>query len=179
MRILTAKGLVESRPKAGTRVTPRRNWNLLDPEVLAWALSGAPDPAFLRNLFELRAIIEPAAAALAAERRSDDQAAAMVAALEVMRAKGLADPEGQAADREFHRLLLEATGNDTLISLAGSVGAAVHWTTQLKQRLTGIRRDPMPEHDAVCDAVASGDGAAARTAMLTLIELAQHDLPIT
>ena len=63
VQVLTAKGLVESRTKAGTRVLPRHRWNLLDPDVLAWAFAGEPDPQFVRDLFELRAIVEPAAAA--------------------------------------------------------------------------------------------------------------------
>lgn len=62
IQVLTAKGLVESRPKAGTRVLPRNRWNLLDPDVLAWAFVGEPDVEFVRDLFELRAIVEPAAA---------------------------------------------------------------------------------------------------------------------
>ena len=56
IRILAAKGLVESRPKTGTRVLPRNRWNLLDPDVLAWAFSGEPDIHFVRSLFELRSI---------------------------------------------------------------------------------------------------------------------------
>ena len=56
------EGLVESRPKIGTRVLPRSRWNLLDPDVLAWAFAAEPDIMFVRDLFELRAIVEPAAA---------------------------------------------------------------------------------------------------------------------
>ena len=57
IQVLTAKGLVESRPKAGTRVLSRERWNLLDPDVLGWAFTGEPDIGFIRNLFELRAIL--------------------------------------------------------------------------------------------------------------------------
>ena len=57
IQVLTAKGLVASRPKAGTRVLPRDRWNLLDPEVLGWAFAGEPDIEFVRSLFELRAIV--------------------------------------------------------------------------------------------------------------------------
>ena len=63
VQVLTAKGLVESRTKAGTKVLPRHRWNLLDPEVLAWAFAGEPDRKFVGDLFELRAVVEPAAAA--------------------------------------------------------------------------------------------------------------------
>ncbi|HWU80722.1 MAG TPA: GntR family transcriptional regulator, partial [Caulobacter sp.] len=69
IRILAAKGLVESRPKTGTRVSPRNRWSLLDPEVLAWFFESEPSEGFLQELYELRMIVEPAAAALAAERR--------------------------------------------------------------------------------------------------------------
>src|SRR5205085_8165752 len=71
VRILAAKGLVESRQKAGTLVTDRSRWNMLDPEVLDWTLSINPSPAFRDALFELRSIVEPAAASLAAQRRSE------------------------------------------------------------------------------------------------------------
>lgn len=64
IQVLTAKGLIESRPKAGTRVLPRNRWNLLDPEALAWAFTGKPDVQFVRKLYELRSIVEPAAEAM-------------------------------------------------------------------------------------------------------------------
>ena len=48
-RMLAAKGLVESRPKTGTRVSPRSRWNLLDPDVLAWMFEGEPSEAFVRE----------------------------------------------------------------------------------------------------------------------------------
>src|SRR6478735_5764190 len=81
VQVLTAKGLVESRPKAGTRVLPRSRWNILDPTVLAWAFAAEPDLAFVRDLFELRAVVEPAAARFAAERRDKDDIKAMKDAL--------------------------------------------------------------------------------------------------
>ena len=68
IKVLAAKGLVESRPKTGTRVRPRHAWNLLDPDVLAWQQDGAAPAAFLRKLTEVRLIVEPAAAELAAQR---------------------------------------------------------------------------------------------------------------
>src|SRR6187431_2061094 len=70
VRILAAKGLVDSRPRVGTRVSALEQWQLLDPDVLSWAFSGEPEPEVLHGLFELRTIVEPAAAALAATRRN-------------------------------------------------------------------------------------------------------------
>lgn len=175
VQVLTAKGLVESRPKAGTRVLPRNRWNLLDPDVLAWAFAGEPDVAFVRDLFELRAIVEPAAARLAAQRRTKDDLKAMKDALAAMRRHTLATEAGRAADRDFHNAILHATGNDALIVLAASIGAAVNWTTQFKQRSRALPRNPIPDHAKVYDAIASGDADAAADAMQVLVELALED----
>lgn len=175
VQVLTAKGLVESRTKAGTRVLPRNRWNLLDPDVLAWAFSGEPDPAFIRDLFELRAIVEPAAARLAAIRREKDDIRAMRDALANMRRHTLATEAGRAADRDFHGALLRATRNDALITLSASIGAAVNWTTQFKQRTRALPRDPVPDHARVSDAIAAGDPDAAEAAMRALVDLALED----
>lgn len=175
VQVLTAKGLVESRPKAGTRVLPRSRWNLLDPDVLAWAFAGEPDIAFVRGLFELRAIVEPAAAALAAERRERTDLKIMKDALAAMRRHTLATEAGRAADREFHDAVLTATRNDALIVLSASIGAAVNWTTQFKQRARALPRNPIPDHMLVYDAIAAGDPTGASEAMRTLVDLALED----
>jgi len=177
MRILTAKGLLESRPKAGTHVTPRRNWNLLDPEMLEWMFAGTPDEGFVHDLFELRGVIEPAAAELAAKRHDAADLARMDEGLAGMRRHGLATAEGQAADQDFHTALLDATRNEALISLASSVAAAVRWTTRFKQQRHKRPRDPLPEHIALRDAIASRKPARARKAMEELLRLALADMP--
>lgn len=175
VQVLTAKGLVESKPKAGTRVLPRNRWNLLDPDVLAWAFTGEPDIEFIRNLFELRAIVEPAAARLAAERRDRTDLKTMKAALTAMRQYSLATEAGRAADRDFHNAILQATRNDAIIVLSASIGAAVNWTTQFKQRARALPRNPIPDHVLVYDAIAAGDADAASEAMRVLVELALED----
>ncbi|MET0308186.1 MAG: FadR/GntR family transcriptional regulator [Sphingomonas sp.] len=175
VQVLTAKGLVESRPKAGTRVLPRSRWNILDPAVLAWAFSGEPDLDFVRDLFELRAIVEPNAARLAAERRDKTDIRDLKDALVRMRRHTLATEEGRAADRDFHDALLRATHNAALVALSASIGAAVNWTTQFKQRVRALPRDPVPDHARVCDAVVAGDAEAASAAMRALVDLALED----
>lgn len=175
IRILAAKGLVESRPKTGTRVLPRDRWNLLDPDVLAWAFAGEPDMAYVRSLFELRAIVEPAAAGLAALRRDRADLAIMKEALASMRRHTLATDAGRAADRDFHHAILRATRSDALIVLSASIGAAVNWTTQFKQRLRALPRNPIPDHARVYEAIAARDEAGARDAMRVLVDLALED----
>jgi DNA-binding FadR family transcriptional regulator len=175
IRILSAKGLVESRPRTGTRVSQRARWNLLDPDILAWAFEAEPSEAFIRDLFELRMIVEPAAAALAAERRSGLDIARMGHALEEMGRHGLAAEAGRAADQTFHVTILEAARNGPLIALSSSIAAAVTWTTIFKHRRQGLPRDPMPDHRALYEAIVAADADAARRTMTELVRLALAD----
>lgn len=175
LRMLAAKGLLESRPKAGTRVRERHDWNLLDPDLLAWMFEGAPPLGFVRSLFQLRMIVEPAAAELAASGRSSRQLSRMGHALEMMAQHGLATQEGQAADQQFHAAILEATSNELLVSLSGTISAAVRWTTFFKYRTSRHPRDPIPQHRALFEAIADSDPAAARAATEALIRQAQLD----
>ncbi len=176
VRILAAKGMVESRPKFGTRISEPRRWHLLDPDVISWIFSAdQPDERLLEALFEMRTIIEPAATALAATRRTEAHLQALRKALDLMAEKSLAGLAGQAADREFHSVLLEASGNAFLASFTSGVAAGVAWTTIYKQRKSPLARDPIPDHERVYEAVAKGDPVAAREAMTTLIRLALLD----
>lgn len=179
IRILAAKGLVESRPKAGTQITPRTRWNLLDPDILAWTFEGEPQRQFIVDLFELRAIIEPAAAGFAADRRSSADLVEMGNALAAMHEYGLADERGRAADQRFHRAILDAARNEPLAALASTVGAAVHWTTKFKQRRRALPRDPLPDHQRVYDAIEAADADGAREAMSDLLVLALEDMDMS
>lgn len=176
MRILVAKGLLESKPKAGTRVMPRARWNMLDPDVLSWMFSSEPDKDFVRDLFELRLLLEPAAAALAAERRSSDDLAKMHAAIGGMRRHGLATAEGRAADQQFHRALIEASGNEAVSCLASTIAAAVNWTTFFKHRRSKKPADRLPDHEKVLAAIESANPVRARKAMKDLIDAALTDM---
>jgi DNA-binding FadR family transcriptional regulator len=177
MQILGAKGLIKSRTRTGTRIMPISDWHLLDPDVLAWMFSGTPRPEVLHGLFELRTIVEPAAAALAAQRRSDGHLEAMRTALEAMRLHTLEVAEGRRADVAFHEALLAATENPFVISLTQGVGAAVDALTLFKQRLAKIERDPVPDHFRVFDAIVARDVDGARESMTRLIRLAVLDMP--
>ncbi|WNO52348.1 FadR/GntR family transcriptional regulator [Stakelama saccharophila] len=175
LRMLSAKGLVESRPKTGTRVSERTNWHLLDPDVLSWIFEFEPEDDLLASLFELRKIVEPEAAALAAQRRTDAHVERMRDALERMGKHTLASEEGRTADQDFHAALLGASGNPFLVTLTSGVGAAVAWTTIFKQRNMPLRRDPVPDHARVFDAVAARNAGAAHRAMSDLVDLAFLD----
>jgi DNA-binding FadR family transcriptional regulator len=177
MRILSAKGLVHSKPRVGTRVSELEQWHLLDPDVLAWVFSGDPPDDVLHGLFELRTIVEPAAAALAAARRQQKHLDIMRRALENMAAHTLHVDAGRSADREFHAALLAATHNPFVVSLTNGVTAAVNALTEFKIRRASLKRDPVPDHWQVYEAIAAKDADGARSAMTELIRLAILDMP--
>jgi DNA-binding FadR family transcriptional regulator len=175
IRILAAKGMVESRPKAGTRVTQRSRWNILDPDVLGWMFETEPSEDFIKGLFELRLINEPAGAGLAALRRTDAQIKDMADGLERMAKYSLATEAGRKGDIDFHHALITATHNEALVSLSTSIGAAITWSTRFKQRRNALPRDPMPDHIKVFDAIVAQDVGLARWCMESLVRMALDD----
>jgi DNA-binding FadR family transcriptional regulator len=175
VRMLAAKGLVEARPKVGTRVSAVHRWHLLDPDVLGWIFATDPDPKLITALFELRRIVEPPAAALAAVRRSNTDLKTMERAIEAMAKYSLASEAGRAADQEFHATLLSASANPFLESLTSGIAAAVARTTLFKQRHQPLARDPVPDHLRVFEAVRDRKPKLAQQAMTRLVELALRD----
>lgn len=178
VRILAAKGLVESKPKVGTKVSARDKWHLLDPDVLTWAFEKEPDLTLLYSLFELRDIVELAAAGLAAQRRTQAQLILMRQAIDGMERHTLATAAGRQADQDFHATLLSATDNPFIISLTTGVNAAVNTTTMFKQRDRPLPRDPVPDHMRVYEAIAASDPARAQKVMSQLVQLALQDTPV-
>jgi len=147
--------------------------------VLDWTFESEPDLELLNSLFELRNVVESAAAGLAATRRSATHLKAMRSALEGMSKHTLATEAGRQADLDFHATLLDATNNPFIISLTNGVSAAISTTTMFKQRKRPLRRDPLPDHLKVFEAIAERDPCKAQEAMSELIELARMDTPIS
>jgi DNA-binding FadR family transcriptional regulator len=61
IKSLAAKGLIVTGPKVGTRVLPKDKWNWFDPDVITWQARAGLTPEFLRDLQDLRRVVEPAA----------------------------------------------------------------------------------------------------------------------
>jgi DNA-binding FadR family transcriptional regulator len=178
IRILNAKGLVESRPKVGTRVSAPESWQLFDPDVLSWIFEFDPDDKLLADLVEMRKMVEPAAAAFAAARRTKAHLDDMRRALEGMAKHTLATEAGRLADRAFHTIMLQASGNAFLISLTSGIAAAINWTTVFKHRENPRPRDALPDHLRVFEAIEAADVTQAHEAMYSLVELAYLDTKI-
>ena len=92
VKTLTAKGLLKSRTKIGSRVEPRENWNILDRDVLAWHMASMNPQEFFSSVQEVRKILEPEIAALAALNRTPQQLRAITEAFE-RHAQGQGRPE--------------------------------------------------------------------------------------
>jgi GntR family galactonate operon transcriptional repressor len=176
IKVLASKGLLSSRPKTGTRVLERTNWSLIDPDVLTWQVDVAADLGLFRDLSEVRSIIEPQAAALAALRRTSaeaDQLSDLLAALD-----RVADDNEQyiAADLALHATILTATHNELLGQMTGTIRVALAASRRITVRVPGGPRGAMPLHRDVIGAISNGDPDGARQSMSDLIAGAARDL---
>src|SRR5438034_7822393 len=167
IKVLAAKGLVEARPKTGTQVRERRYWNLMDPDVLAWRLEANPGDDFFVDVFELRRLMEPAAARLAAGRASSQEVADLEDALADMKA-AVDDRDAYiAADVRFHSLILDACHNELLANLGATLRAVFRASFA---RTMPVARATIGQHAAITTAIRARDGTAAERAMLELID---------
>jgi GntR family galactonate operon transcriptional repressor len=171
IRVLATKGLVDARPKRGTFVLDREHWNMLDPEVIAWRYSSRPDAQFLQSLDEVRRIVEPAGARLAATRHTEEDLELLRAALEAMTSAAADDIEAAVdADLHFHRTLIAATHNEILRHLEIIVVAALRARDMLA--MGALPDSDLPGHAAVVEAVADRNPDDAEAAMHQLLDRA-------
>lgn len=164
MKVLSAKGLIESRQKTGTRVRDTVHWNQLDADVLAWRCASMPTEDFVEKLVEMREVIEPAAAAAAARRRDDAQLARIEAAYAAMAAATDMDA-WSVADLAFHEAVLRATNNEMMASLFSVIETALGGYFQLSASIAGNFNYSLPRHKAVLDAIRRHQPEVAREAM--------------
>ena len=162
LAILIDKGLVETRKKAGTLVTPRSRWLVLDPLVLFWMRLADPDESFIRSLFELRLTIEPQATGLAARRRTDQDLIQLQKAFDIMSDDRRTEEMARRAEIQFHRTIIQAAHNPLLLRLVDSIEAAVFWANSRKTKRNISVRASLNEHSMILDAIHRQDDARAR-----------------
>jgi GntR family transcriptional regulator, galactonate operon transcriptional repressor len=176
IKVLAAKGLVESRQRRGMRVRAQDDWNLLDPDVLAWYAASSPSPELVGQMVELRRMIEPAAARLAAARRSVDELAAIEAAFALMQT-GLDDFTAYyRADLAFHRALFRASGNPFVDRLGAIVAVILEVSFRLQRRSLIPASAGLALHAPVLEAIRARDPGQAEAAMLAIIDAAALEL---
>ena len=176
IRVLTDKGMLEARPRIGTRVRPRIHWNFLDPDVLGWRYGTATEAGDARALFELRRAIEPTAGALAAQRASAEEIAELEGYFALM--ERYADDSARFAepDLAFHQLILRMTGNELIGSLAALTEAALVISFRLSDANPLGQRPSLPLHRRVIDCIRNRDSAGAQDALLKLLDDAEADV---
>jgi DNA-binding FadR family transcriptional regulator len=176
VKVLTAKGLVRARTKAGTTVLPEARWNLLDPDVLAWRYQTDPTDKQLDDLAGLRVALEPEAARLAARARSRADIAPISHACLRME-ETISDPdEFIGHDLAFHRAIVDASGNLLFAQLSDLLSMAMAAARQVHTRNVRRNKRTLPAHQAVLAAITSRDGDLAAELMRKLVAGAQHDI---
>ncbi len=175
IKLLAGKGLLEMAPRRGTVVRPKTSWNRLDDDVMSWETGEAPSPTFIRDLFELRRMIEPEAAALAAMRASGDGIAAIERALMAMSEADAGSSESIQADLAFHRAILIHSCNEFLATFAPAIEAYLTATFNVQRRSRGPNPNILKEHGAIYRAIRDRDPGAAREATLALLTPAEGE----
>jgi GntR family transcriptional regulator, galactonate operon transcriptional repressor len=175
--VLTAKAMIVARPKIGTRVRPKADWNMLDPEVLSWHLESTPTESFVAELFVLRQMVEPEAAALAA--RAHSRATIERIADAYGRMDQFKDGAGDliGADLDFHMSILEGTGNHFLTALGGLIRTSLECTFELSwEGASKIQDDRLYQHRGILEAIRDGLPELAKTRMTELLRDSIHDV---
>lgn len=169
VKVLVGKGLLEVRRGIGTRVRLRSSWGLLDDDVLAWHQSAPPRPGFLRQLMDVRLVIEPKAARWAAERGSVEGIALIEAAQDRMEQEKGSIEDFVVADANFHRAILRAANNELLAAMEGVIFSALLDSIRLTNQDPRENEGSIPFHREVCEAIAAHDGARAERLMEKLL----------
>ncbi|WP_158866395.1 FadR/GntR family transcriptional regulator [Leifsonia sp. AG29] len=176
IKVLAAKGLVDARPRTGTFITERSRWQLLDADVMSWRTRREVDPLLLLELGEVRQILEPFAARMAAQRHTPAQLETLRLALMGMEHDGHADHAAFIqADLDFHRGVLTAAGNELLQRFEVILEPA------LRSRDALLHGDPgddsfMESHWAVFHAIERQDADKAGTLMQSMMDRAANDV---
>ena len=169
VKMLTAKGMLDARPRRGTMVLPESQWNLSDPDILNWLLDRKGSLPIISEFAEMRLALEPAAAALAAKNITDENRAMLEAAIDRMRAADEGQDDPLDADIAFHVGILEASNNRFFWNMRHTIEVALRFSIRITNRFKGVERASVEEHDRILQLILSGDAKAAEDEMKRLI----------
>lgn len=176
-RVIREKGLINSWQKRGTFVTNRDEWKLLDTDVMMWRREAQrDDDQLLTDLSQLRDAIEPAAAALAASQRTEDDLLRLDAAFESFARAGENVHQLAEADLDFHLRILDATHNELFVRLDTVIIHALNARNRIQHHPGANWRDPVPDHRAVLEAIRQGSPQIADAAMRYALRESDEDL---
>ena len=162
LRALSIMNVIDVRPGDGTYVTS------LDPDLLVGHLGfvlGLDDSTFMQ-LFQVRKILEPGIAALAAEQITDEQLEDLQECLRRAE-EHLGDHHAfLLTDIELHNLITEAASNPMLTRITVSLGELTRASRRRTVEIPGVPDETLEDHRNIVAAVERRDGEAAREAML-------------
>ena len=176
VKSLVAKGLIQTGPKVGTRVMPGDHWNWFDPDVIAWQVKAGLTPEFLRDLQDLRLIVEPAAIRLAALRATRQDIDGIEEAFAGMQHAVHAGGDYITHDLRIHQGLLRASRNRMLVQMSKALGALLRTSFEMSTRRKDGPLSSLPLHRAILDAVIARQPDAAEAAVRNLIDGAGKDI---
>lgn len=176
VKSLVAKGLIITGPKLGTRVLPEDQWNWFDPDVITWQSQNGLTPEFLKDLQDLRRVVEPAAVRMAAERATPQDVAEIEIAYAGMKKAVEEGGDYVTFDLRFHQGLMRASHNRMLIQMSKALGALLRTSFEISTSKQDGPKSSLPMHRAVLDAVAAQQPLIAEKAILKLIDAARDDI---
>ncbi|GEA12236.1 FadR/GntR family transcriptional regulator [Alteromonas sp. KUL49] len=172
IKMLTAKGLISSKPKQGIRILSQEDWNILDSEMLSWMLDEEPSLAVLKEFTQMRMAVEPEACALASRLQNKERIAAIGDALERMKnAMESGDQEAELrADIDFHVAILYATSNRFYIRMRDFTKTALYVSIQHTSPIKALPEAIYEEHARIYQAIKTGNAERAKNGMFLLID---------
>ncbi len=170
VKMLSAKGLISSRPKQGIRVLPESSWNMFDTDVLKWILSSKPSLALLKEFTQVRVALEPQAAALASVTATYQQLEVIEKALARMveAEQGLDDP--LEADIAFHTSILAASNNRFFLQLTEFISTALRVSIRYTNRIKGVPGADVQKHAEILHTIKSRNPERAKKAVETILD---------
>ena len=169
VKMLTAKGMLDARPRRGTIVLPESQWNLSDPDILNWLLERKGSLPIISEFVDMRLAIEPAAAGLAASNLTDNNRIMLNKAIERMYAAERGEDDHLDADIAFHVGILEASGNRFFWNMRHTIDVALRFSIRITNRFKGVDRASVEDHQRILDFILAGDHQGAETQMRTLL----------
>ncbi|MDM8544192.1 FadR/GntR family transcriptional regulator [Desulfococcaceae bacterium HSG9] len=182
IKVLQKKGLVRPRPKIGTQIQPRTQWNLFDADVLVWKLKAGQQREFLEKVTEVRRIIESEAANLSAERATTEE----IAEIQLLfnRLDNILSDEAKfnyeaylQADMALHIAILDASHNELLAQIGHTMRHAVQTARQADLHGFDTALASQPLHAAIIKAIVRKDPKSAYTASCEMFNKLWEKMP--
>jgi DNA-binding FadR family transcriptional regulator len=167
LSMLLAREMLDVRPKIGTRIRPMRDWRMIDEDVVSWRFRAKPDPVFLRDVIEFRALIEPRAAAEIAGIRE---------AFDLFRSSRPGESGYQGADELLHTRIVSASGNQFFQQMATIIRGALSAINPIVAGREGGWEAVIGTHGRVVEAIERRDPKEAEAASIAMIDFTAEEI---